>query len=438
MISHTSKMTELAARISENTAKVDAYLRSQGLPSPSFHEDGPVDFGIEDEEIQKAQEEAIHSSMELQRLLQGPKQFYRPVPNILSLQAISKYEIATKVPVHGQISFAELGQQCGLSEVNVRRFLRYAMFFHKVFCEPRQGYVAHTAASRFLAENKVIQDKRVLLMLWYVPSRLRMLECHHVYLTDILFLQTLRAIDEFNGQEEPNQTGWNLYHQTTDSPWDYYDTHPEQARRFFSTMAYETEQQDRSNTVLVNSYPWSSLSHDGSQATVVDLGGSRGVTATALAQSVPNLKVIVQDIPSMIKGAKEGILSEIANRVDFVAHDFFTTQPLHADAYIIRHVFHNWSDTNVTRILQALIPALHKGAKIVINDYIAPPPGVTSPLKEQRLREMDMTMLTLCNAYERESQDWKKVIEQADSRFKIAQMLVPNDSEGIIEIVWEG
>lgn len=49
-----------------------------------------------------------------------------------------------------------------------------------------------------------------------------------------------------------------------------------------------------------------------------------------------------------------------------------------------------------------------------------------------------MCMLTLCNAYERESQDWKKVIEQADSRFKIAQMLVPNESEGIIEIVWEG
>ncbi|RAK99956.1 S-adenosyl-L-methionine-dependent methyltransferase [Aspergillus ibericus CBS 121593] len=422
MISHTSKMTELAARISENTAKVDAYLRSRGLPFPSFHEDGPVDFGIDDEEIQQAQEEAIYSSLELQRLLQGPKQFYRPLPNIISLQAISKYEIATKVPIHGQISFADLAQQCGLSEVNVRRFLRYAMFFHKVFCEPRQGYVAHTAASRFLAENKVIQD---------VLS-------HYAEEAGPSYALTLRALDEFNGQEEPNQTGWNLYHQTTDSPWEYYDTHPEQARRFFSTMAYETELQDRSNTVLVNSYPWSSLRPNGTQATVVDLGGSRGVTATALAQSVPNLKVIVQDIPSMIKGAKEGIPSEVGNRVDFVAHDFFKTQPLHADAYIIRHVFHNWSDTNVIRILQALVPALHRGSRIIINDYIAPPPGVTTPLKEQRLREMDMTMLTLCNAYERESQDWKNVIERADSRFQIAQMLVPNDSEGIIEIVWEG
>ncbi|PWY81695.1 putative O-methyltransferase [Aspergillus sclerotioniger CBS 115572] len=421
MAANTSRMTELAARISENTAKVDAYLRSHGLPSPSFDEDGPVDFGIKDEEIKKAQEEVIHYSMELQRLLQGPSQFYHPLPNIISLQAISKYDIATKVPVHGQISFADLAQKCGLSEVNVRRFLRYAMFFHKVFCEPRQGYVAHTAASRFLAENKVIQD---------VLS-------HYADEAGPSFALTLRAIEEFNGQEEPNQTGWNLYHQTTDSPWDYYNTHPEQARRFFSTMAYETEIGGRSNTVLVNSYPWSSLKN-GSQATVVDVGGSRGVTATALAQSVPNLKVIVQDIPSMIEGAKEEIPSEIADRVDFVAHDFFKTQPIHADAYIIRHVFHNWSDANTIRILKALIPALHKGARIIINDYIAPPPGVLSHLKEQRLREMDMCMLTLCNAYERESQDWKKVIEQADPRFKIAQMLVPNESEGIIEIVWEG
>ena len=79
MVAHTSRMTQLAARISENTAKVDAYLRSRGLPSPSFDEDGPVDFGIQDEAIKKAQEEVIHYSMELQNLLQGPSQFYRPL-----------------------------------------------------------------------------------------------------------------------------------------------------------------------------------------------------------------------------------------------------------------------------------------------------------------------------------------------------------------------
>lgn len=71
----------------------------------------------------------------------------------MSLQAIYKYDIASKVPLRGEISFADLAQKCGLSEVNVRRMLRFAMAFHHVFREPRKGFVAHTAASRKLAED---------------------------------------------------------------------------------------------------------------------------------------------------------------------------------------------------------------------------------------------------------------------------------------------
>lgn len=77
-----SKIVELAIRIGENTAKVDAYLRENDLPSPSFHEDGPVDFGIRCEQTKKAQEEAINLSFELQRLLLGPLQFMNPVVSI--------------------------------------------------------------------------------------------------------------------------------------------------------------------------------------------------------------------------------------------------------------------------------------------------------------------------------------------------------------------
>ena len=32
------------------------------------------------------------------------------------------------------------------------------MVYHHVFCEPRKGFVAHTAASRILAEDPKIQD----------------------------------------------------------------------------------------------------------------------------------------------------------------------------------------------------------------------------------------------------------------------------------------
>ena len=75
----STRIAQLAAQIQENTAKVDQYLQIKGLPSPSFDADGPVDFKIEDEEIQKARETALDSSLELHQLLLGPAMCLRPV-----------------------------------------------------------------------------------------------------------------------------------------------------------------------------------------------------------------------------------------------------------------------------------------------------------------------------------------------------------------------
>jgi len=81
----SSRITELATLVQENTAKVDSYLRERNLPLPSFNEDGPVDFQIESEEIQRARTGAMEASLELYDLLQGPSMCLRPV--VRSLQS---------------------------------------------------------------------------------------------------------------------------------------------------------------------------------------------------------------------------------------------------------------------------------------------------------------------------------------------------------------
>lgn len=88
----------------------------------------------------------------------------------------------------------------------------------------------------------------------------------------------------------------------------------------------------------------------------------------------------------MIAGAKETLRADIQARVEFQAHDFFTEQPVKADVYLFRNVFHSWSDSRAIRILQALVPALKPGARIVINDYLLPEPGTMSHMKERAVR----------------------------------------------------
>lgn len=52
--------------------------------------------------------------------------------------------------------------------------------------------------------------------------------------------------------------------------------------------------------------------------------------------------------------------------------DFFTPQTIRADVYYFKSIFHNWADKYSVEILQNLIPALRKGARIVIHERILP------------------------------------------------------------------
>ena len=73
--------------------------------------------------------------------------------NATSLQFIYKFEIAQKVPLDGERSYASLAESCNIREADVRRIIRFAMVHHHVFQEAKPGHVSHTAASRYLAES---------------------------------------------------------------------------------------------------------------------------------------------------------------------------------------------------------------------------------------------------------------------------------------------
>ena len=130
------------------------------------------------------------------------------------------------------------------------------------------------------------------------------------------------------------------------------------------------------------SYDWNSLGN----ALVVDVGGSQGPIALSLAKEFPSLKFVVQDLAATIEGADALLPAELGGRVDFMAHDFFTPQPVQADVYILRWIFHNWSDKYSVKILQALRPALKPGARILVHDGCLPDPGMVPGWIEKDIR----------------------------------------------------
>ena len=134
---------------------------------------------------------------------------------------------------------------------------------------------------------------------------------------------------------------------------------------------------------VVNTFDWSTMD----EGTVVDIGGSHGSLCIEIAQRVPRIHCIVQDLPDVVKSGQTSLPTTIGNSVTFMAHDFFDEQPVkNADVYILRQILHDWSDKYAIRILRALRPSLKAGAKILIIEQILPEPNTVSKYQEKLLR----------------------------------------------------
>lgn len=188
-------------------------------------------------------------------------------------------------------------------------------------------------------------------------------------------------------------------------------------------------------TSITQGYDWSGINAE--SGVLVDVGGAGGHAAVAVARANPNIRCVVQEIPEVIAKAKYSAPQDVADRVSFAAHDFFQPQPVAAQAYLFRQIFHNWGDAKCIEILRALIPALKPGAKIIVNDLILPPPGELPPMQERAVRVMDMTMMSLFNSREREKKAWEELFAEADSRYQNVRVWKPEGSQlGLIEATW--
>ena len=95
----------------------------------------------------------------------------------------------------------------------------------------------------------------------------------------------------------------------------------------------------------------------------------------AILEKYPEMRCIVQDLPGVIKNSQK-LLPKNESRMTFMAHDFFTEQPVKgANIYLLRQILHDWSDKYAARILGALVPALTKNSTILIMEHILPEPG---------------------------------------------------------------
>ena len=185
---------------------------------------------------------------------------------------------------------------------------------------------------------------------------------------------------------------YSLAHNTREGPFAAWEKDPSRAKQFGDAMNFLHSDAGFDPAHLVSGYDFASLG----QATFVDVGGSHGQVSIPVAQRYPNLRCIVQDLPTVIATGEAQLPADVKDRVTFMAHDFWTKQPvMNADVFYLRWVLHDWPDSLAVKILQQLIPSLKKGAKVLIDDICMPPPKAISLYQERwiRLVAVSLTML---------------------------------------------
>ncbi len=108
--------------------------------------------------------------------------------------------------------------------------------------------------------------------------------------------------------------------------------------------------------------------------TVVDVGGGKALLLAALLRRYPDVQGILFDLPAVAERTSATVLrSGIQNRCRLVGGDFFEAVPRGADAYLLRHIVHDWEDAEAVRILRNCREAMSPDGKVLVVEMVIPP-----------------------------------------------------------------
>ncbi|KAI4596367.1 hypothetical protein KJ359_005496 [Pestalotiopsis sp. 9143b] len=330
-----------------------------------------------------------------------------------SVKAIIRFDLEKSFPLGESTTFEAMAEFSGLSVRNVRRIVRHGIINHYFFQENTPGVITHSALTAILASDPAMKNSLRVELDEFWPAGVKMAD----------------AMEKWPNSEECHQTGFSLANNSSKGMFEIFTEHPERAARFGQYFSNPNQTLD----FLAESYPWAEVK------TMVDVGGSHGGVAIGLVQKFPHLKCYVQDLPDTVAQGASNLADTLQDQVIFQAHDFFTPQTIRADVYYFKSIFHNWADKYSVEILQNLIPALRKGARIVIHERILPGLESLTTVDARRAINLDIGMQQLLNAHQREMHEWKDLFAAADPRFRYLGATQPSGAiRYIIEAEWQG
>lgn len=153
---------------------------------------------------------------------------------------------------------------------------------------------------------------------------------------------------------------------------------------------------------------------------VVDIGGGRGTLLIELLLARPALRGLLFDRPHVVHHAQPRFHQlGLADRCDFEGGDFFEGIPAGHDAYVLKHVLHNWDDERAAALLRCCAAAMAPTGRVLVVDSLLLPLEGRDP---GRLLDLEMLVLT-GGGKERSKPQMRQLLSRAGLRLRATRML---------------
>ncbi len=151
----------------------------------------------------------------------------------------------------------------------------------------------------------------------------------------------------------------------------------------------------------------------GSLRTLVDVGGGNGALMIGILQAHTRLHGIVFDRPPAAERATKQIAEAgLAERCEAVGGDFFKEVPRGADAYILKHVIHDWNDARAIAILQNCHRAMQDNGRLLIVEGVYPR-RIDQSVDSRGAAANDVNMLVNTGGRQRSEAEFHSLYEAA-------------------------
>ena len=221
------------------------------------------------------------------------------------------------------------------------------------------------------------------------------------------------------------QTGETAFEHTHgETFYQYLAEHPETGHGFSQAML---DYARLIATAVVAGYDFKEVRR------VVDIGGSHGHLLSAILRANPTVSGVLFDRPAVIERAEARIRgTELAERAELVAGDFFESLPAGGDLYILSRILMDYDDERSVRLLQNCHRAMTPGGRVLIVQLLMPEQG--DGAARERLFEAavsDLNMLVLTGGRERTEGEYRALLGRAG--FRLARVVPSQALVSLIE-----